>query len=104
MSNIDWFFDLHRGKCKSNEEWATLLSQDKKALRWRLNECKSVLSPWLKKFFLNAKFDFEGKRLVGDGVYLQWVVRLRPTDPIDYENQQTNIGDVIIIWKREHLC
>jgi len=80
----------------TNEEKAIATGQSKAKLRKRLMETKSVLNKEARRLFKNAKFDFENKRLVGEGYSLQWRVREDPNKPESYYNQQTSVGTVII--------
>jgi hypothetical protein len=74
------------------------LSNDPKRLLKRLKEAKKCLNKEYLVHFKNAKFDFEGKRLVGNNNYiLQWLLRHNPNLPPDYDNQQTNQGVVYCI-------
>lgn len=81
----------------TNEEKSIIVGQSKVKLKKRLMETKSVLSNEARKLFRNAKFDFENKRLIGDGYFLQWELRNEPDKPESYYNQQTSVGTVIII-------
>lgn len=78
------------------EEKAIATGQNKTKLKKRLMEAKSVLNNEATKLFKNSKFDFENKKLIGDGYSLQWRVRKDPNKPESYENQQTSVGTVII--------
>lgn len=51
---------------------ANVIGQDKKLLLARLKEAKSVLANKYLPYFRKVTFDFEHKRLVGDGYYIQW--------------------------------
>ena len=55
---------------KANE-----IGNDKKRLRKRLQEGKSVLNSEYKADYVEAEFDFENKRLIGKKYCLQWVNR-----------------------------
>ena len=66
-------------------------------LRFELNQAKSCLARWIKPFFRAAKFDFNNKRLMGDGYALQWKLRRFPNCPESYENQQTSRGIIIVV-------
>ena len=83
----------------TNEEQSIALSQDRKALRKRLNDARSCLRDDLRKKFPanGSKLDFERKRLISpDGkMALQWSVRKHPNHPVGYDGQQqTNAGSV----------
>lgn len=83
----------------TNEELAIAVGNDRKELRKRLMEARSVLNGRYHKFFQHKhlRFDFEHKRLLGfDGWFLQWQIRLDPKSPESYENQQTSIGAVTL--------
>lgn len=93
--DISEFFSRHPNPW-SDEARARLVGDDPEALLWRLKDCVSCLSKGTRTKLAHAKFDFENKRLVGDGVALQWKLRERPDDPVSYRNQQTNIGIVVV--------
>lgn len=82
-----------------NEVLAKQLGDDPVRLRAYLQEAKSLLYCELKLRFSKATFDAAGKRLVSDDgkLALQWRVRQKPHEPIAYENQQTNRGDVVLV-------
>lgn len=80
----------------TNEEMALTLSRNRKQLKQRLLEAKSVLIDELRRDFGKGVFDFVGQRLIGDnGVVLQWQLRPNPDAPPSYHNQQTSRGDVV---------
>ena len=81
----------------TKEQKAMEVGNNKKLLKKRLLEAKSCLPDELIKYFKNAIFDFENKRLVGDAYILQWQVRICPHEPESYTNQQTSIGVVILV-------
>ena len=84
-----------------SERAALKLAADKTALRKRLQEARSCLIPELCKLFGKGRFDFARRRLVGNGLILQWRTRLYPDQPESYENQQTTCGCVICLTARE---
>lgn len=79
------------------EQQALAIADDRVKLRARLNRTKSCLVSELRAKFMNSKFDFANKRLVGDGFVLQWLLRKYPTQPTSYENQQTSVGHVAVL-------
>ncbi len=81
---------------QSLEEKATELGRDQKRLKKRLKIARDRLLNSVGKFFSPGTFDYKNKRwLSNDGsLALQWSVRKRPDEPINYENQQTSIGYV----------
>ena len=81
----------------ANLKMAIEFATDKKKLKKRLLEAKSVLTAEYKPKFTNAEFNFEDKKLIGDGYTLQWQIRLQPNKPESFINQQTSIGTVIIL-------
>ena len=82
----------------SAERDALTLAADKKELRKRLQEARSALTPELSKRFGKGRFDFAGRRLVGDnGLLLEWRTRCHPAKPESYENQQTTRGCVVCL-------
>ncbi len=100
--------DAVRGKCilcdgwlaelaiSFNERAARALASKPADLRKRLQDAKSVLTREYAKRFGKGRFDFHGKRLVGEnGLILQWLTRMYPDQPISYRNQQTNRGTVV---------
>jgi len=80
----------------TNEEHAIELSNNPTNLLACLREAKKVLHANMLPFFKQSKFDFEGKRLIGEGVCLQWKVRHCPDKPVNYKNQQTRNGTVVL--------
>lgn len=79
-----------------NERAALALASDPAALRRRLQEARSVMTD--RKRFGKGRFDFAGRRLIGDNsLALQWLTRLEPDQPESYRNQQTNRGCVILV-------
>lgn len=82
-----------------SEELAKQLGDDPARLRAYLQEAKSLLYREFQVRFSKATFDAAGKRLVSDDgkLALQWRVRRRPGEPVAYENQQTNRGDVYLV-------
>ncbi len=72
------------------------VANSKTKLKKRLMEAKAVLNDEAKKKFKTTTFDFQNKRLIGDGYSLQWKLRHRPEEPESYENQQTSVGTVVI--------
>lgn len=94
------------------ESQAMDVACNRRALRRRLDACKAVCLPEIRRRLVNAVYDFERKRLVGDGVVLQWELRCDPSAEPNYSNQQTSSGGVVVctldgadtIWQRhEHL-
>lgn len=83
----------------TNYDKAVAVSNNKSQLKQRLARAKSCLNDYYSKLMQNSVFDFENKRLVSKcGKYmLQWLVRFKPDAPISYENQQTNVGCVILV-------
>ena len=97
---------LHCGTSLANdcssraEREALLLAADKKRLRNRLQEARSVLTTETARRFGKGTFDFAGRRLIGDnGLVLQWRTRRFPNQPEGYENQQTTVGTVFCLLK-----
>ena len=81
-----------------NERAARALASKPADLRKRLQDAKSVLTREYAKRFGKGRFDFHGKRLVGEnGLILQWLTRMYPDQPISYRNQQTNRGTVVCL-------
>ena len=81
----------------TNEQAAIALSQSNPRLLNRLKEAKSVLMLSYRRYFSQWKFDFENKCLIGtDGYRLQWLLRLNPSMPESYNNQQTTRGIVTV--------
>lgn len=80
----------------TNEQKALAVGNDRKELRKRLNAAKACLKAVHKKYFKTVIFDFENKRLIGNGHYLQWQLRNQPDLPESYDNQQTNCGTVCL--------
>ena len=76
----------------TDEAKALALAADKPQLLARLKSARLVLTPDFRKRFGVGRFDFDNKRLVGNGFILQWRVRPYPKQRIGYENQQTSIG------------
>lgn len=84
----------------ANEREALLLAADKKRLRKRLQDARSVLTTETARRFGKGKFDFAGRRLIGNnGLILQWQTRQFPNRPEDYNNQQTTVGTVLCFLK-----
>ena len=82
-----------------NEQKAIAVGENVKLLRQRLMEARSVLSTQYFHRFNNFTFDKAGKRLVSGNcaLALQWKVRAFPDQPVSYQNQQTNGGNVCLI-------
>lgn len=84
----------------ANERKALLLAADKQRLRKRLQDARSVLRTETALRFGKGKFDFAGRRLIGNnGLILQWQTRQFPDQPEDYNNQQTTVGAVLCLLK-----
>jgi hypothetical protein len=83
------------------ERAARKLAADKTALRQRLRDARSCLTPELSKLFGKGRFDFARRRLVGNGLVLQWRTRFYPDQRESYENQQTTRGCVVCLTARE---
>lgn len=81
----------------TNEDLATVVGSSRLQLRKRLLEAKAVTFGGVRRFLIDAKFDFENKRLVGQGYALQWSLRKHPDQPESYENPQTNRGHVTLV-------
>lgn len=80
------------------EDMALTLATNRKQLKQRLMEAKSVLVDKIRKGFGQGTFHFEERQLVGDNGYiLQWRVRMHPDQAITYENQQTSRGCVVCL-------
>jgi hypothetical protein len=80
-----------------NERAARALASKPADLRKRLQAARAVLNFDVARLFGKGRFDFHGERLVGEnGLVLQWRVRLFPNRPVDYHNQQTNCGCVVL--------
>jgi hypothetical protein len=76
-------------------EKAIALSNDPAALRKRLQSAKrNLLDKENAAKFARAKFDFDRKALIGDGVELVWALRRKPEEAESYSNQQTSLGYV----------
>jgi len=74
---------------------ALKLGTDRKRLEKRLQAAWSILEMQSRRDFGHGRFDFNGRRLLGDnGMVLQWQTRNKPDEPITYQNQQTVIGIV----------
>lgn len=83
------------------EDMALTLATNRKQLKQRLMEAKSVLVDRIRKGFGKGTFYFEERQLVGDNGYvLQWRVRMHPEQSISYENQQTSRGCVVCLSPR----
>jgi hypothetical protein len=84
---------------------ALCLSLDKKRLRKRLSEAKSVLLPEYRKLFRPGIFKANERALYSEGLRyrLQWQTRRYPDAPESYENQQTSIGAVYLVELPIHL-
>lgn len=81
----------------NNEQKAITIGENPRLVREQLFQAKSVLSNHLHKGFGMGVFDSENKTLTGiNRVVLQWRVRQYPDQPESYDNQQTNIGVVVI--------
>jgi hypothetical protein len=82
----------------SSEGKALQLSENRRGLRCRLLSAKSCLRRNYGALFSTYSFESKKKRLVsGCGKFaLQWKLRAFPESQISYENQQTNIGIVIL--------
>lgn len=79
------------------EEQALAIAADPRALRKRLQDTRSVLTDHFRRLFGKGRFDFAGRRLIGDnGLILQWQVRQKPDAPVSYHNQQTSRGIVFL--------
>ncbi len=88
---------------KTNEQLALELAVNNGALLRRLKDARSVLTPEFKVFFRRPIFDYENRCLIGtDGYKLQWRTRLEPRLPESYENQQTNVGTVVLVHIQEN--
>lgn len=83
-------------KPDEKETKAIELSNDKKRLYKRFKDAISVLHNVYRAKFKNGYMDFEQKRYIGDGFYLQWKIRECPDKPISYYNQQSNNGIVLV--------
>jgi len=80
------------------EKNAAALAGDRQVLRKRLLEARATLAVPVRKVFGNGKFDFAGRRLIGNsGLVLQWLIREQPHLPVSYRNQQTNRGTVVLL-------
>lgn len=81
-----------------NERKAVQLSENHKRLHRRLLDAKDCLRRELGVFYSPWVFNFKAKRLISRNreFALQWKLRAFPESPISYENQQTNIGIVIL--------
>jgi hypothetical protein len=63
-----------------------------------LQEARSCLSAFYARRFGKGRFDFPGRRLVGEnGLMLQWRTRQNPDEPESHENQQTTRGCVVCL-------
>lgn len=80
----------------TTEQMAIAIGNSRTKLRARLLRALSILNSVIRAGFRNARFDFEGKRLISDNgkVALQWHVRDLPDQPESYVNQQTTTGTV----------
>jgi len=76
---------------------ALVIATDRKKLLKRLRAAKTCLLDHYKKAFSKPRFDFRGRRLIGDGFALEWRIRQMPDKAISYHNQQTSIGTVVLI-------
>ena len=78
------------------EQKADLIGSSKRELLAELLSQRSLLvrDYWLR--FKAYRFDFDGKRIIGDGFALQWKTRRQPNQPESYENQQTSRGVVTL--------
>jgi len=83
----------------TNEAKALLLASNRLLLGRRLSAARAVLFSNLRKAFgPEGRFDFDGKRILGNnGLVLQWQTRYKPDEPESYYNQQTNVGIVICV-------
>lgn len=80
--------------CRS-EAKALLVAVNRKALEKRLRAARSILELQTRRDFGRGRFDFKGRRLIGDnGMILQWQTRDKPNEPVAYQNQQTTEGTV----------
>lgn len=80
------------------ENEAIALSNNRAKLLKRLLDARSVLRPWIAKYFKTYTFDFQNKRLISSSgkSCLQWQLRPDPNKTESYENQQTSRGCVIL--------
>jgi len=83
----------------TNEQKAIEVGKDRKRLLKQLKETKAVLDRAYALLFSKNTYDFENQRLVSDSgrFALQWRVRHKPDQPESYENQQTNVGTVVLV-------
>ena len=81
---------------------ALALASNPAKLRKRLHEARSVLTAVGRKAFGRGRFDFHGRRLIGNnGLALQWLTRPEPDQPVNYRNQQTTVGCVILVCPQD---
>ena len=82
----------------TSEQMALDLARDSQQLRRRLLDTKSVLVDAIRAKFTYNRFDIANRRLLSDDgtLCLQWQLRECPDLPESYDNQQTNIGTVIL--------
>ena len=82
----------------NNERGAIQASKNRKWLLKRLLSAKSTLNRAVSVFHAPWKFDFKLKCLTSRNkkLVLQWQTRRFPEKPINYKNQQTTQGIVIL--------
>ena len=87
-----------RGQFTYIQCMAESVGRDKKELRKRLMESKSLLTDEFRTIFGGIKFEPEKKRFISkDGKFaLQWTTRRFPDKPVSSDNQQTSIGCVTV--------
>lgn len=78
------------------QQQAEFIGNSKKHLRRELTEARQCLSSQYRNLFKDFTFDFDNRRMVGNGVCLQWRIRLNPDQPESYLNQQTSRGVVTL--------
>jgi hypothetical protein len=88
-----------KGDFTSTEAKARDAVSTKTKLKKRLKDAKRVLYDKYSSRFKKETIDFENKRMVSDDgeLALQWELRDKPNEPVSYENQQTNRGDVALV-------
>lgn len=84
-----------------NDVKALALSADRAWLLARLRDSQRMTDTPYNELLRGSSFDFQSKRLCGrHGFTLQWKLRRRPDQPIEYDNQQTSVG-IVTLDKKE---
>ena len=87
------------GSSDSLEDKARAFGESWTKVQKTLRSARGLLRNDYRSKFKDATFDKGKRRMVSaDGTMaLQWMLRSHPDKPVDYNNQQTSVGTVILV-------